>query len=228
MIINNNVFGATIRNIFVCLFCAGASSTFGQSRTVTFSIEIGDTGNGDGLIEPGERAIFTAWAELDPGIGATVMHCTSTSCFPAQVQAIGGAQFDVVPLQAGNTGTFIEWQLTPSLNALNMHGQSMDHGIINIGAAQISLVNPDQRNPIPLWTATWEPSNYLARTVAFGTRPHGSQTPVVWLSVNGLSGPPEIWTQLDVPIIFQVVPSPAVNSLLVVAGVLFSRRRVRA
>lgn len=203
-----------------------------------FVLSVDDTGNHNGIIEPGEAALLSVYADLmDDGISSigltAVWNTNGGSGQPATLNGFSDAVFDVVSVMNGHSGRWSELSVTPSLNMLSMVGTPQPNGSVKrVVAAQVCVFwfPCDQRDPIPLWSGVWTPTDYSPRSVEFRTlvdtviSPHkvgltaqlGQWVPVF-----------DVWDVRDTEISFQVVPAPASCLGVAVAalGVAVRRRR---
>lgn len=142
----------------LALCCAGMASVASGQGAITYSWTVSDTGNGDGVLEPGEHALLTLWALMDPG-------------------AVGfaGSIFEIA-------GDNEEWQAGSIVRYDNRLDQLSDDGnlqdddaITNIEAFQLPpAFNPDfeASNPIALYELEWAPYRYGWYHIEFWTQNH--------------------------------------------------------
>jgi len=176
-----------------------------SAQTITYSWTVSDTGNGDGIIEPGESALLTMSARMDPAAAG----------FAGSIyDIIGGANWDT-----GSVDSYVN-----RLNELTDNGALQANGdILLIESFQLpSAFNGNfvSDNPIELYYITWTPADYSARTVSVGDANHlnnsvytdGFGTSVEYSGVAGSAS-------------FDVVPAPASMALLGLGGLVAGRRR---
>jgi hypothetical protein len=174
-----------------------------SAQTMTISWTVSDTGNGDGIIEPGESAVLSMWAEMDPG----------ATGFAGSIYDITGTGLD--------TGTMDVYDNL--LDALTDDGQLQgDNSITGIESFQLPpLFNPnfDASNPIELYNITWTPSDYTTRTISGGTTHVNFDVYTDDFGTNvGYDGVVNGFS-------FRVVPAPASLALLGLGGLVAGRRR---
>ncbi|MCC7387460.1 MAG: hypothetical protein IT431_01700 [Phycisphaerales bacterium] len=182
-----------------------ASAAMAQG-TMTFSWTVGDTGDSDGVIVPGESAVLTLWAQWDP-------------------RQIGyaGSIFDIVGNADWQLGTISNYEnLVDSLDTGpgTLHG---DNSITGIQSFQLPpLFNPQFRDdyPLAIYRLEWTPQEYEVYWVEFtsANHLHGS------VYTNDFGSSEEY--QLEVlggRIV--VVPGPGGLAVLGVAGLAGARRR---
>jgi len=188
------------------LIAVAGIAAVASAQTMTYSWSVGDTGNNNGIIEPGESALLTLSAAMDPG-------------------AVGfaGSIYDITGVAFWDTGTVDSYEnLVDSLST--GPGTLMgNNDIQGIEAFQLPpFFNPafDASNPIAIYAITWTPSDYTARTVEVADANHlnndvytddfGSST-----GYQGIAGAAR----------FNVVPAPASLALLGLGGLVARRRR---
>ncbi len=183
---------------------AGIAAAASAQGTMTISWTISDTGNGDGILEPGETGVATLWAAMDPG-------------------AVGfaGSIFDLNgdARYADGTHTFDNY-----LDSLTNDGTDMGNGhIVNIEAFQLPpLFNPnfDASNPIALGQLTYTPNSYANGVATFATENHLNFD--VYTDDFGTSVP---YTGIVERGQFAIIPAPASMALLGLGGLVAGRRR---
>ena len=176
-------------------------------------VNVSDTGNGDGIIEPGESAVLTMQTRMDwDGSGFEFL-------------AFGGVIVDFL----GGDGTGdSSWTILNSLDDI-VGDTTVDEGenLRNMGFLQLDFLGYTTDNPIDLARIVWDPQgDYSARTVSFTT----DLTPslgVVGVLVRNDNGKvvSENWSATEADISFEVVPAPASLALLGLGGLAASRRR---
>jgi hypothetical protein len=183
-----------------------AAAALGQG-TMTFFWTTDDTGDRDGVIEPGEAAVLTLWAGMEPGppIG-----------FASEAFSIAG---DAELWQAGT----IE-QRENFIDSLGEIGWLRDdNSITGIVCFQLPPFFGDgyeDSNPAPLYEIRWRPGSYAPGTVRFWTFDHLNAD--VYLDRFGAS---ESYDPEVVPGSMRIVPAPGAALLLGLARVAWRRRR---
>ncbi len=184
---------------------AGIAAAASAQGTLTYSWNVSDTGNGDGVIEPGESALLTMIGTMDPG-----------------ATGFAGSIYDIVGVSNWDTGTVDAYE--NHLDALTGPGNLQgNNDILTIESFQLPpLFNPDfdASNPITLYSITWTPSDYTARTVEVGDTNHLNND--VYTDTFGTSVP---YTGVSGVASFNVVPAPASMALLGLGGLIAGRRR---
>lgn len=127
------------------------------AQTMTFTWTVGDTGNNDGVIEPGENALLNLWATMEPG----------ATGFAGSIYEIAGNSF-------WQAGTVVRYDNL--LDDLTNDGTlgSGNH-ITNIESFQLPpLFNPlfDAANPIMLYEVEFAVYAYVPQTVQFTSANH--------------------------------------------------------
>jgi hypothetical protein len=191
----------TLRIGVLTLPAAAAAS--GQG-TMTFSWTTDDTGDRDGVIEPGESAVVTLWAFMDP-----------------RRVAFAGSIYDI----AGDTN----WQTRGSIDhrvnlidnlAVGPGELHADNSITGIEAFQFppffgDLTDPS--NPLAIYEIVWTPTDHGHWRVGFWSENH--QNASVYTDNFGNSVEYAIVIE---PGSMRVVPGP---SVLAVLGCAFAARR---
>ena len=173
-----------------------------SAQTITYSWTVSDT-----ELSPGESAVLTLWATMDP------------------MPAVGfaGSIYDIMGGANWDTGTISgATNLVDSL-ATGPGTFEANNDITGIEAFQLPpFFNPsyDASNPIALYELTWTPNDYTARTVDVGDANHQNNDVYVdtfgtSVSYDGVTGSAR----------FNVVPAPASMALLGLGGLVARRRR---
>ena len=135
-----------------CAFVATAAA-----QEATYSWQVTDTGNGDGIIEPGEDALLTLWGEMSP-----------------QEVGFGASYFQIIGLSLWETGTVVSYDNL--LDEYTDDGTLLADGTItDIDAFQMPpFFNPefDGSNPIPIYRIVWAPDSYADRMVMLTSDAH--------------------------------------------------------
>jgi MYXO-CTERM domain-containing protein len=195
--------GYGIRSGLVLAVVAGlASAATGQ--TLTLSWHVSDTGNGDGIVEPGESLLATLYAHMEPG-----------------QTGFAGAIFSIAGNDEWQHGTIESYD--NKLDSLTDDGQLQpDNSILNIEAFQLPpAFNQDfvADNPIEVYEIVWTPENGVYRYVEWGTRDHLNGD--VYTDDFGTSVPYTV-----VPGSASIsIPTPGVLVVLGVAGLGVRRRQ---
>lgn len=181
---------------------AGLASAQGV-MTITWAAS--DTGDGDGVVEPGESAVMTMYAQMNPG----------ETGFAGSIYAIGGDA---------------DWAAGTLVSYDNLLDDLTDDGTLGAGntitgieSFQLPpLFNPffDASNPIALYSLVWTPADYGSRTVTFGSTNHLNFD--VYTDTSGTS---VAYTGEVFPGLIKVIPAPASMALLGLGGLLGVRRR---
>ncbi len=171
----------------------------------------------DAVLTPGEVQHIEVWAYTDPPAGKQFIHPTYGNKIS---QGFGASGFDLQSITQGETGTFSEF--LPSNPELSIYdpGAPAHGGVFGIKAQGHPCVFGFNPSVLLLWSATWTPEDYSARTVAFET--------ATWKSAIAANHDfcylP--WPSEDSNASFKVVPAPgAVHAFAFAALAAFSRRR---
>jgi hypothetical protein len=225
------------------LACAGAA--FGQASTTAATLSYGlaweDTGNHNGILEPGESAVLRISVTMAPAVNTVIPFSGGPGGPTGTLRGIGYGVIDVT----GAGGTQGDFNMDPAagygvnpvwdLPGPGSNGSPNGTGVVNIEFGQFPTSDTTviTVNPIAtLWSAAWTPSSYGARTVTFGTSfgsaggPGGLSSVIMkWGPLNGnimMVSCPSLYVTLDVPII----PAPS-GLVLVGAGVIACARARR-
>ncbi len=140
-----------MRRAVALLAACLASAASAQEGEMIFTWRVSDTGNGNGIITPGESATLSLWASMDP-----------------QWLGFAGALYDIVGGSGWETGSVIGYDNL--LDELTDDGQLESNGDIT---AIFSLQAPPffndhfcYDNPIELYRVVWSPADYDDRTVS--------------------------------------------------------------
>ena len=183
-----------------------AAAALGQG-TMTFSWTTDDTGDGDGVIAPGESAVLTLWAEWDP-------------------RQIGyaGTIFDIIGNSDWQLGTISSYEnLVDSLGT----GPGTLHAANSITGIQSfqlpPFFNPQFRDehPLAIYQVEWTPQDYQVYWVEFTSTNHLHAS--VYTDDLGAS------EEYDIEVFggrIAIVPGPASAAVLAGAGLIaFPPRR---
>lgn len=199
----------------------------GWQGQAQFSISWNDTGNKNGLVEPGEKAEGKITIAFDPPAGGTV---TFPNGAKAEVKALKDVTLGLLTMQNGASG-FLNWT-RPDPWIKGSAPTTLGPGeILWIESFQLGPAftpNPDLSNPAHVLTIFWDPQgNYTPREVKYYVDGIGSNifTQIIgdpsWNSAM-------IFEALDSPITsFQVVPAPGLGTCVLMASGLLLRRRRR-
>jgi len=229
---------------------ANAQST--TNATVTYALTWGDTGDNDGVVEPGESARVRMTVSYSPASG-TVINYTPSGGGSASGTLMGfGSAFVDFSLGGANGGTIATtgstggiangragaWAVVPGGN-----GTVAGDTIINVQPAQFPFnsdaFDPDNNttgvrttNPITnIYTFVWTPASYNSRTVQVTMSPsaasNGNAAAVMVRTNPDTSLPPTAVNALFNlgSASIPVVPAPSSLALLGLGGLIVGRRR---
>jgi len=188
------------------LIVAGLAAA-ANAQVMTMSWTVTDSGNNDGIIEPGETAVLTMYAEMDP----------------APAVGYAGSIFDILGVENWDTGTVNAYSnLIDSLatGPGDLQGNNDITGIESFQLPPFFNPNYNGNNPIAIYTILWTPSDYTARTVGITSANHANFS--VYVDTFGTS------VEYDGAVNgarFSVVPAPASMALLGLGGLVARRRR---
>ena len=186
------------------LIAVAGMAAVASAQTMTISWMVTDSGNNDGVIEPGETAALTMYASMDPG-----------------ATGFAGSIYDILGTGNWDTGT-VDANIN-FLASLSDDGQLQgNNDITDIESFQLPpLFNPDfnANNPIALYQILWTPSDYSARTVS------GETSHINFDVYTDDFGTSEGYRGDVSGFSFDVVPAPASMALLGLGGLVAGRRR---
>jgi hypothetical protein len=197
--------------------------------------------NPNGMIEPGESALFRMTISFAPGVGGTVQ----TPHGPGTVEGFNGFVARWWSLTAGGAGEWSHLALAPGWGPYSgelfpgMNG-SMLHliGPLQLPSPTIPL-NP--ANPIDdIWQGVWTPHSYVPRTQEWILTPDGGGVGNVFgrlwaqYGTDPVTGDPLLWS-VEIPranvvspiVPVQIIPAPGSGLALAIAGLAAARRRRR-
>lgn len=190
---------------------ATATAASAQS-IVNYSWTVSDTGNADGVIEPGEQGLFTLTGQIVASPGSY----------------FAGSIFNVMNTGGLETGSFTALTRNSALG-MNPMGDGAADPLGNISAIDVyqlpTALNPgaDTGNPVTLYTVQWQPGDYTPRQVG------GMDVHVTTQIYDG----PMAFAATDAAgvggsFVAQVVPAPGAVALLAAAGLTAVRRGRRS
>jgi hypothetical protein len=213
----------------------GASTT---NATIAYSLAWQDTGNHNGILEPGESAIVRLTATMTPPVN-TIIGFTGGQGGPTGT--LRGVMWGFIDL-TGSGGTGGAWNLDPlqgygvdplwDLLGPAGYGTPNGTGLINIQFGQfpqsttIITINPI----VNVWQGVWTPASYAPRMVTYGTAPgtaSGGQPSAVIIKWGPLNGNIQYATCLSSfgGVQIPIVPAPSAIALLGLGGLIACRRK---
>lgn len=197
-----------MKRALAVLALAGIAGAASAQSTINWYWVVGDTGNNDGVISPGENALLSLYAEFsEPGLH------------------YAGSIFDILGSANLDTGTYVSRGANPKLKELS-NGDGVLQGnndILTADTFQLpEFFNPglDKSNPIWVYSMEWMPNDYTARTVSGSTNNHQNHS--IYINIYGSSI--EFSPTID-GFTFDVVPAPASLALVGLGGLVAARRR---
>lgn len=202
-----------MRTAAVLFIALAATATAASAQpVVNYTWTVSDTGNANGIIEPGEQGLFTLSAQI---VGAPGGY-------------FAGSIFNVMNTGGLETGTFTVLNRNAAL-IMNPMGDGTADMLGNISAIDVfqlsTALNPmaDTSNPVTLYTIQWDPGDYTPRTVSgmdvhVTTQIYDSPMAFAAVDVAGVGG----------SFVAQVVPAPGAAALLAAAGLTAVRRGRRS
>ncbi|MCL4741036.1 MAG: PEP-CTERM sorting domain-containing protein [Phycisphaerales bacterium] len=197
-----------MKRALAVLALAGIAGAASAQSTIHWYWVVGDTGNNDGVISPGENATLNLYAQFSaPGLH------------------YGGSIFDIKGTGNLDTGTYVTHGANPKLKQLS-NGDGVlqaNNDILTADTFQLpEFFNAgiDKSNPIWVYGMEWMPSDYTARTVSGGSTNHLNHS--IYTDTFGTSK--EFTPTID-GFKFDVVPAPASLALVGLGGLVAARRR---
>jgi len=193
-----------------------------------FSVEWSDSGNQNGLVEPGELALGKIFVAFDPPAGSTIIFPGGGP--PHTVKALSYAAIGFLWTENGDTGK-LDGSWTAPFGPLSgpVYGGNQNITFLECWQPPIQLYpTPNTSNPAHIFTFTWDPlGNYTPRQVTYyvdgiSTKVYAEPetTPDFWVGAA-------LYESFDsAPTSFQVVPAPGgATSMLIASSLLLHRRR---
>ncbi len=230
------------RKLLACLpsscVSVAAIAQWSPPEQMQYTIEIKDSGNNNGIVEPGEWMNFYVSAEYTPKIDEpTKYQYPNGSWHDAKIKAVSRALIAVWNVKNGETGTL-------GVTGWNPHfvksGKPWSGGggslwdLEILGGPQKPMggnpPNPDTSNPILLFGLAWSPKgNYTPREVVYQLDGIAGN-----LFVEVLELGPDVWYANFAkvlpdpgPITFQVIPASSSLGALTFAALCCARRKRR-
>jgi hypothetical protein len=214
---------------------------FGQASTteatVSYALSWQDTGNNNGVVEPGEGAHFRLTVTMTPGVG-TIVNYTGGLASSGALRGIASGFVDL----NGTNNAAGAWSGTTIDEFFDLVPGGLGHGTPAAGGSQLQNIQFGQfpvnnasvntTNPIVnVFEGTWTPADYTSRVTLWNLaaalasggnpssviiRPNNTGTTVESaISLSNLGG------TISVPI----VPAPSSLALLGLGGLIAGRRR---
>ncbi len=192
------------------LFLA-ATTAAASAQVATWYWTVSDTGNGDGVIQPGESALLLLSASFDPP------------------QPNDGGFAGTDPYSILGAGGWASGVVDERVNLLDGHGihdagdLDTDNNILGIAHYQLpeffqqGLMNKD--NPIALFSIRWTPHDYAPRTV---TLDNGGPDAYIYTDYWGNY---LLYSGAGGSVTFHVVPAPASAAAFGLGALAALRRR---
>jgi hypothetical protein len=222
-----------------------AGAAFGQASTdaatLSYSLAWQDTGNHNGMLEPGESAVLRLSVGMTPGVNTVIPGRGIIGGPTGTLRGIASGFIDLVG--SGDTnGSFsldpaAGYGVDPSWDLVGPGGSGTPNGtgLINIqfgqfptGSSSVNTTNP----VVNVWSGAWTPESYAARTVSFGTATGTAAGPgnasaviIKWGALNGNIQQARCRSDFG-GVSIPIVPAPATLALLGLGGLFaFARRR---
>jgi len=210
-----------------------AGAAFGQASTtaasLAYSLAWQDTGNHNGVLEPGESALLHISVTMTPPVNTAIPFTGGQGGPTGTLLGIAYGFIDLTGT-GGTEGSFnidplSGYGIDPTWDLLGPPGYGTPNGtgLINIQFGQFGD-NTNSTNPIVnVWSALWTPAGYTGRTVTFGTTVgtsaggHASTVIMRWGPLHGNRQDASCLSDfgtLEIPII----PAPPGLALLGICG----------
>lgn len=195
-----------MRTAIVLLALAPAMA---RADVATWFWTVNDTGNGNGLIEPGESALLTLALSFDP-----------------RQDQFGGMFGDAGPYDILGNAPWAAGHIEEFDNLVDdlgvpgvLDGENYIREIENFQYAVVWDTDNDTRNPIDLYFIRWTPAVYEPAIV---TLDNGG--PDAWIYTDPY-GERLLYTGQGGAVSFSVVPAPATAALAAIGAASWRRRR---
>lgn len=194
------------------LVACGLAAAAAARGTVEYCFMASDTGNGDGTLEPGEAAVITLVATVDPDQSANG-------------GGFAGSIFDVVGVTNWDTGRVTDFQFVGDFADMSIPGEvQANNDITGIETFRLpSAFDPDFdfSNPVVLAWIEWAPDDYTRRTVQVTEANHLNNSVYTDEFGTNVEFQATSCRLLNIPI----VPAPGSVALLGLGGLMAARRR---
>jgi hypothetical protein len=200
------------------------------NATIGYTLTWQDSGDNDGLLEPGEHATVRLTATMTPAVNTVISYTNNGNSASGTLRGIASSFLDI---NGGNTnggtiaGQLIDptWDLTGTVPSIS--GQSQQN--LQFGQFPVNNNGINTQNPLTnVYEFTWTPSDFTSRTATFTTAA-GSAS-------NGLASAVYIITGATTRVVanalstfgavsIPVVPAPSSLALLGLGGLIVGRRR---
>ncbi len=210
------------------VLAAGARAQTYPPETMDFILTLRDSGNANGVVEPGEVVEMSVGARFTPGVGQPTVwnNYPGSTGVSATVVAFAGSRIDVIGIQGSSSGS-LTWLIPPLVN-VGLPGtlEPLTNSVLDSWAAQ--LLDPPsplwQMNPMEIWRGVWTPASFEPRMLAYRVHP--------------LEGFIFVWAGYPLPVAentintgsqasIQIVPEPGVAIVLAIAAGAVARVRRR-
>ncbi len=186
--------------------CAGAAQA---QYTMDWYWTVSDTGNEDGIVQPGEHALLVLLADWD---GAPPVYFAASF-------------FDIVGNSGWDDGTLLVADGNDTLGQMTNEdgGPQSNNDILDIDVFQLPrFLNPQfwDGHPMAIYWIEWAPNGYSPRTVSGTSANHLYHSLYIDDFGTSVEATPTIGG-----FSFQVVPAPGALALGAACGVLALRRR---
>jgi hypothetical protein len=179
----------------LCSAGALAAPAAGQitvNAAVGFALTWQDTGNNNGILEPGESARFSLTVIMTPGPGVPVTY-TGGSATSGTLRGIASGFFDLSGTNSAE-GAWTGRTIVQPWDIYGAHGTAADAGArlldIRFGQAPPNNASINTTNPIiSVFEGTWTPASYAVRTTQWAVLPGTSSGGVaarVFILPNGV------------------------------------------
>ena len=171
---------------------------------------VSDTGNGDGIIQPGESALLTLWAGFEPGAtGLSEAGPYAVTGDPVwKVGVIDAYENLLDPEHAFGAGT-----LDDSTNTIS--------GIHHFQWPPVIGHEFNADNPVAIYSIRWRPDRYFLESVTLG-----NDAPNAWIYTDDF-GTRALYEGVGGARTFSIVPAPMGSAVLAMGAFGLSARRRR-
>lgn len=189
-------------------FCSIAGAQINGTATWLWDVS---TQNGDTIVEPGETAMISLSIDMDPDVD-----------WPnGTVLGLGGALFDTLGGVNADKGGILTWELAfPFSEIIGDGDTTTTDGTSLFNTFVIQTLENDvfsPADPITVLIFEWDPRHVGSYSVQYAT---DSSFVSIITNEGGVN-----WNVQEAAISFEVIPSPAAGTAVVIGCVLVSRRQ---
>jgi hypothetical protein len=224
---------AAIGSLFAVAARCAAQLPSTTEATLRYQLSWQDTGNHNGIVEPGEGAAFSLTVLMTPTIN-TIIHYSGGFAGVGRLRGVGYCWFDLLG-SGGCEGSWTDiiidesWDIYPAGHGAPAGGGSELRGIL-FGQYVVTDVWNTANPLIDVFRATWTPADYAPRTAGWTMAPSNGVGSGVLVRPNNAGN----WVELvqclsdfGQPLSIPIVPAPPGAGAIALGGVVAAGRRRR-